>query len=102
MNDKVKYGLDHVPLGVVQRTEDNKSDASVLKWSGKQPIPAIGDKVTINFNELGTGVVQAYFYEHGYFGLDVKLDKAPDWHNKQHPVGSEHRGRALVFGAEII
>jgi hypothetical protein len=97
----VQYGLAELPEGIVLRTEENKSDQSVLKWSGVYPIPQIGDAVAINFNELGGGVVQAYFVEHGYFGLEVKLSAAPEWHYKQHPPGSKHHGRALVFGAEV-
>ena len=97
----VQYGMSEIPEGLVLRTEQNKSDPAVLKWSGQFPVPAIGDKVTIKFNELGEGIGQAYFQEHGYFGLEVKLSGAPKWHYKQHPPGSKHHGRALVFGAEI-
>lgn len=71
------------------------------KWSGKNPVPKIGDKVRINFNQLGSGVVRSYFFEHGYLGILVKLDNPPEWKRKQHPPGSKYHGVAHVFGAEI-
>jgi len=67
------------------------------KWSGKLSIPAIGDKVRITFNGLGTGSVKSYFHEAGFLGIAVLLDEQPDWHEKQ--CGVNHP--ALVFGAEV-
>jgi hypothetical protein len=67
------------------------------KWSGTIPVPAIGDKVAINFNELGTGRVCAYFLEAGYVGVEVVLDNQPEWHREQNGEMSN----ALVFGIEI-
>ncbi len=94
------YDLLEVPAVVVQRTEENSSNLNVLKWSGKQPIPSIGRKVAINFNQLGTGKVVAYFWEHGYLGLIVKLDKAPEWHRLQ-KSGTKYFSHVLVFGVEV-
>lgn len=98
--DGYSYDLTEIPEGIVQRTEENKFNKDLLKWSGKNPIPAIGMKVRINFNELGNGIVVSYFWEHGYFGIKVQLDNAPAWHKKQHK-GTKHEGNALVFGMEI-
>lgn len=95
-----KYGMTQIPDGIVPRTEENKSDVSILKWSGDFPIPAIGQKVKINFNDLGTGVVDGYFQEGGYFGVRVKLDKEPAWKVKQHK-GTQFAGMAMIFGVEI-
>lgn len=80
---KCVYGLNEFPTD--------------QKWSGHE-VPKIGDKVKINFNGLGSGVVVCYFWEHGYAGVEVKLDKQPDWHAKQNGKGHN----SLVFGAEII
>lgn len=77
------------------------ADPPAGKWSGDLPIPKIGEKVRINFNKLGSGIVKGYFIEHGYVGVLVKLDNPPEWKKKQHPPGSKYHGVAHVFGAEI-
>jgi hypothetical protein len=66
------------------------------KWSGLLYPPMIGNGVTVNFNGFGTGVVVDYFIQDGWLGVEVKLDKQPDWHIKQ---GGHNPIR--VFGAEI-
>lgn len=96
----VAYDLQNLPEGIVARTEENAKDKSLLKWSGTFPIPQIGDSVSINFSELGTGKVESYFVEHGYVGITVRLDNAPEWHKKQ-SKGTEFDGIAMVFGREI-
>jgi hypothetical protein len=99
-NPATQYGLTDLPEGIVLRTEENSGDESVIKWSGCYPIPQIGQSVRINFNTLGTGVVESYFVEHGYCGVTVRLDKEPEWKIKQHK-GTKHAGIAMVFGLEI-
>lgn len=80
-----RYGLKSVPEG---------------KWSGQYPIPAIGERVMVTINGLGEGIVCAYFCEKGaetlYVGVEVSLEKQPDWHKKQCGIGKN----ALVFGVE--
>jgi hypothetical protein len=70
-------------------------------WSAEFPVPSIGTKVKIKFGGLDTGEVVSYFTEGGYVGVQVKLDKPPDWHQKQNK-GKEFEGMSLVFGAEIL
>ena len=65
-----------------------------------QDPPRIGDRVHVNFNLLGTGIVVGYFIEHDHVGLKLKLECPPEWHTKQHQ-GTDHEGYALVFGAEV-
>lgn len=95
-----KYNLTELPEGVVLLTEENRPDKSVLKWSGTLPIPAIGTQVKVTMNKLGPGVVESYFFEHGYLGVCVKLSDAPEWHKKQ-SAGTQWPHSALVFGQEI-
>ncbi len=67
------------------------------KWSGALYPPQIGDRVTVNFNGFGIGSAVDYFTQDGWLGIEVKLDKQPDWHIKQgghNPI--------KVFGAEVI
>lgn len=102
-----EYGLDALPEGVILMRDDHKDargvavvpDGAIL-WSGCYPIPQIGDRVAINFNELGTGIVESYFVEHGFCGLTVRLDNPPAWKVRQH-AGTRHEGIAMVFGAEL-
>ena len=79
-------------------TSYNLSTIPEGKWSGKGPIPAIGDRVHINFNSFGAGTVRSYFVEGGWVGVEVECDQRPEWHIKQN--GNTHT-RPLVFGAEL-
>jgi hypothetical protein len=101
-----QYNLTSVPAGVVWLNADQLTAGhatgewpeNVTKWSGESNIPAIGEKVRITFNGLGTGVVTGYFAEHGWLGLYVVLDVQPAWRTKQGVPASQP---AMVFGAEV-
>jgi len=67
------------------------------KWSAKFAVPAIGSRVYVNMNDFGEGVVVSYFIEHGYVGVEVDLDRQPDWHVEEHGKGKH----ILVFGIEV-
>jgi len=79
------------------KTEYNLTTPTDDKWSGKSSIPAIGDRVRIRINDLGTGCVKSYFHEAGWLGVEVTLDKRPEWHLKQQGDSTP----ALVFGVEV-
>ena len=96
------YDLKEVPEGVVLRMggdcdEFYKANKDNLKWGGDVEVLTIGTKVRVNFNSLGTGVIDGYFIEDGWLGAKVTLDNRPEWHVKQNP----DRNYALVFGAEV-
>ena len=76
----------------------NLSSVPEGKWSGKGPIPAIGDRVHINFNSFGSGTVRGYFVEEEWIGVEVECDQRPEWHVRQN--GDRHP-HPLVFGAEL-
>ena len=59
--------------------------------------PKIGERIKVTINKLGYGMVVAYYIEHEYVGVEVKLENPPEWYVKQNGKGSH----ALVFGAEI-
>lgn len=61
------------------------NDADPFKWSGDADPPAIGAKVKVYMNNLGTGTVTGYFVEYGWFGVLVKFDNPPAWWVKQNP-----------------
>lgn len=61
-------------------------------------LPQIGDRVIVTFNGFGPGTVVGFFVESGYVGLEVRVDKRPDWHIRQN--GDRHP-HPLCFGAEI-
>jgi hypothetical protein len=70
---------------------------STAIWSGSGPVPAVGDRVHVTINGFGPGVVIGALPVHGYQGLIVLPDKAPEWHEVQ-------EGRACpiqVFGKEV-
>lgn len=67
-------------------------------WSGSW-MPTIGERVRINFNGFGEGKVLSWFMEHGYIGVEVELDKEPDWRKATPNI--DHSS-ALVFGLEIV
>ncbi len=86
-----------------------KDQLSTSIWSGKSPLPEIGDTVEINFNGFGKGKVVGYFTARGeipqggtehrwYVGVEVHLEKEPEWYRKQN--GNKHR-HPQVFGSEI-
>jgi hypothetical protein len=67
------------------------------KWSGKGPIPAIGDKIVALINGRWEGKVTGYFVEHGYQGIEVACTKRPDWKAKQEPDDNH----CLFFGIDL-
>jgi len=73
------------------------------KWSGKEPVPAIGERVIVTMNRLGPGTVEAYFIEDTFLGVYVKLENPPEWWIKQTKGKTFGRrtGCAMVFGLEI-
>jgi len=54
-----------------------------LKWSNPAGIPAIGSRVRVCFNGLGSGTAVGYFTEDGYLGVCVLLDDPPAWRIQQ-------------------
>jgi hypothetical protein len=67
------------------------------KWSNPKPPPDIATRVNVNFNGFGLGTVVDYFIEGGWLGLEVEIDKQPDWHRKQNGPQKVIR----VFGLEV-
>lgn len=67
------------------------------KWSGKAPIPAVGDDVIALINGRWEGKVTGYFVEHGYQGIEVACTKLPEWRVKRDPKDKN----ALFFGVDI-
>ena len=94
----IVYNLTSPPP-YVPRTDENKSDKRLNKWSGGIPLPAIGDRVKVNMNSLGFGIVTGYFVEHSYLGLYVKLENAPEWFTKQNK--DRERNDAMIFGIDL-
>jgi len=73
-----------------------QGEGDAVRWSGKAPPPAIGEKVTVSMNGLGEATVVGYFTKEGWLGLLTKLDNPPDWYVKQN--GGNKVGH--IFGAE--
>ncbi|GAB3841096.1 hypothetical protein [Hymenobacter jeollabukensis] len=68
-----------------------------LIWSGKQPLPAIGERVYIRMNDFGPAVVNYYFHADGFLGVLCTPEVLPDWFKLQSPgVTKVH-----AFGVEL-
>lgn len=105
-----RYDLDNLPGNVlninptlenIDRYQAVKESGEKILWGNETYVPIIGDTVKIKFNDLGTGLVESYFVEHGWLGVCVKLDKVPEWKRKQQKDDPRRAEVALVFGAEI-
>lgn len=101
------YGMAELPLWI-PRSEENaeyKATEVLPRWSGgkglEQP-PALGTRINASMNGFGQGVVVAYFVEHGWLGIEVAVDKRPDWHVKQTKASdTPDRFNPLLFGSEV-
>lgn len=72
--------------------------SQALKWSNRDFVPEIGERVFIRMNGFGAGTVVAYFTEAGWLGVEVVVDERPEWHVK---ANKDTHPNPLVFGAEI-
>ncbi len=66
-------------------------------WGGQDAPPAIGSKVHVTMNGLGSGTVRGYFVEYDWLGILVELHNPPAWWTKQNP----QRPLAHIFGIEF-
>lgn len=76
-----------------------------MMWSGKMPLPAIGDRVYMHINNIGWGKVEGYADSgddrNGHFvGLLVKPENPPEWFWKQTKRVQSETARALRIGPE--
>ena len=103
-------GVQSPPSGSPVTLADAKSfplvliDGVEVKWSRRAEtpadrLPALGDRVHVMFNNLGTGTVTGFFTEGGFLGVVVLPDagQRPAWHQKQNP----DRPHYTVFGSEV-
>jgi hypothetical protein len=68
-----------------------------LRWAGAEAPPAIGEKIKITMNGLGTATVVGYFSQDGFLGLRTQLETPPAWYLKQN--GGNVIG--CIFGPEF-
>lgn len=75
---------------------DKPNEGTYALWSGNQSDyeipPAIGERVNVDVNKIGPGVVESYFVEAGFLGVNVVLDKPIPWNDCKN---------AMSFGCEI-
>jgi hypothetical protein len=83
-----EYGLEHPPQGWVFATPDSMGDDLLLKYSGLF-LPRVGARVRVDMNRFGWGTVTGYFVEHGWLGVEVKIDQPPAWWVKQQKERNE-------------
>lgn len=92
-----KFILKKSPAGVVLRTDENYGVLSIIKWSGRQPIPNLGDRVCVFMNDLGYGEVTGFFVSSGYLGVEVYLENPPVWF----VIQNDGNIPVLVYGSEL-
>jgi len=119
-----------IPVSLGDKTENfpayEAEGFPALKWSGKMPLPGIGDRIYVRMNSLGWAKVEGYYESAGYLGLMVLPEDPPEWYIRQvhqkeretraaRRIGPEkaklerirewpnwiRRGVGVVFGAEI-
>jgi hypothetical protein len=76
------------------------------QWSGKLPLPEIGDRVYATCNSFGPSTVTGYFTQGRWIGITVMPDKCPEFYLNQNRAAFQRpdMGRLLsfcFFGAEI-
>jgi len=96
---KSAYGLKVIPGKVNMDVSDSRVPG--LKYSGKSPVPAIGDRVFIALNKLGHGEVVSYYIEDHCLGVEIKLDAPPAWHLRRYLIGTGNYGITRMFGSEV-
>ena len=68
-------------------------------WSNSEdPIPSPGERVNVRVNGMGVGTVVGYFFASDFIGIEVALDKRPEWHVKNKP---KDKPNTLAFGSEV-
>jgi hypothetical protein len=79
-------------------TDMERSD--LPKWSGKDPVPAIGQSIHVRINRIGTAKVVGYAIDCGYLGVLAYPLDPPEWWVRQNGPSTPENA-ALVFGAEL-
>lgn len=70
------------------------------KWSGKDPVPAIGQTIYVRVNRIGAAKVVGYAIDCGYLGVLAYPLDPPEWWVRQNGPSSPENA-PLVFGAEL-
>jgi hypothetical protein len=102
-----EYRVEKSSDGIHQSHYGLTAPRKGAKWSGPMPIPQRGDRVFVNFNGFGPGVVRGYFTEWGgdkdYLGVYVECDTPPDWWVLQQLRDGDEQIRlcTMAFGAEL-
>ena len=91
MKDALPRQTDQRPASWVYLNNEYKGRDP--KWSGKYPLPHVGDRVVITLNgwEGCQGTVEGFRLddcgEDGvYVGVCVRVDQRPDWHANENPT----------------
>jgi hypothetical protein len=86
---------------------------SEMMWSGKMPLPAIGDRIYITMNSIGPAIVKGYFESEGYVGVMTLALNPPKWLQDQRKREAKDprymskptwvkEGIGCEFGTEIL
>ncbi len=90
----------HLHLQELPPYTTDLASVDTLRWSGPEPVPAIGDTVHVNFNAIGACRVVSYATVENYLGLMVYPLDPPTWWIKQNGAATPANA-AVVYGAEL-
>lgn len=86
-----------LPQQIATRADDGSYGEGV-RWSAPFAPPAIGSRIVPTISGIGaSGIVRAYFVEHGWLGLYVELEDMSERLTKQ----NHGNPMAYLFGAEV-
>ena len=71
-----------------------------LKWSGKMPLPKIGERIYASMNSLGWAKVEGYYESGGFLGLMLRFENPPDWYERQRQGNVREHEQAKKLGPE--
>ena len=98
---EIAYGLRQPPAGWVWSTKANRFNDSLVKYSGTF-LPRIGARVRITHGKWGWGVVDAYFVEYGWMGVEIRVERYPAWYKAQQKRNGEQLTPVIhIFGIEL-
>jgi hypothetical protein len=103
-----KFDIPHPGQGILMLAESNWKytvDGEPMIWSNHKQLPALGSKVKITMNGIGTATVVGYFYEAvqdgAWIGIMTLPTNPPKWLKDQNKAGASNMARPVWWRAGI-
>ena len=89
----------YVYLCAYLKPSDNPSEAT---WSGKGPVPEVGETIFHNCNNIGKSIVLRHHNIHGFVHLWCWPINPPAWYKKQNKQGTNGWRVCTCVGSECM